>query len=49
MKSMLLLTDFSENAFRAAEYACGLTGQCKSTVLFYTMLIRALSQELKYR
>jgi nucleotide-binding universal stress UspA family protein len=25
MKSMLILTDFSENAFRAAEYACGLT------------------------
>lgn len=37
MKSMLILTDFSENAFRAAEYACAWTGplQIERIVLFH--------------
>jgi nucleotide-binding universal stress UspA family protein len=37
MKSMLILTDFSEHAFRAAEYACTWTGplQIKRIVLFH--------------
>lgn len=37
MKSMLILTDFSEAAFRAAEYACELAGslRIKRIVLFH--------------
>ena len=37
MKSMLILTDFSEPAFRAAEYACGLTGllQIRRIILYH--------------
>jgi len=37
MKSMLILSDFSEAAFRAAEYACALTGllQIDRIVLFH--------------
>ena len=37
MRSMLILTDFSEAAFRAAEYACELSGslQTKRIVLYH--------------
>jgi len=37
MKSMLILTDFSEAAFRAAEYACVLTGllQIRRIILYH--------------
>jgi nucleotide-binding universal stress UspA family protein len=37
MKSMLILSDFSEAAFRAAEYACGLTSplQINKIVLYH--------------
>lgn len=38
MKAIFVLTDFSENAFRTAEYVCGLTGPLRidRVVLYYT-------------
>jgi nucleotide-binding universal stress UspA family protein len=48
MKSMLILTDFSEAAFRAAEYACALTGplQIDRIVVFHAYQTTVATMDL---
>jgi hypothetical protein len=46
IKSMLILTDFSENAFRAAEYACELAGlfSTRRIVLYHAYRVLKASE-----